>query len=259
MCLLFLAGSFSAALFPSPAAADTRCPASHIDQQARVKSVHDGDTLTLKNGDKIRLIGINAPEVARKSRPAEAFGNAARDYLRQRLPRGAAIELQFGAEKKDRYGRTLAHVFLPGGENIQAALLQQGLASTLAIPPNTALASCYRRIEQQARCDGAGLWSDRQAITESDQLTAGSSGFQRIKGRVERVEKNRQGVWLHLAGDVTVGIRPDNLALFDTHALSSLQGKTLLVRGWLNKSRYSRFYIRVRHPLAIERLDNGDC
>ena len=224
-----------------------------------MKYVHDGDTLTLQNGDRIRLIGINAPEVAKKSHPAEAFGNAARDYLRQRLPKGTVIKLQFGADKKDHYGRTLAHVFLPDGENMQAELLQQGLASTLVMPPNTALAPCYQRIEKQARCHKTGLWSEKQAILASEQLAAGSKSFHRIKGRVERVEDNRQGIWIHLAGDVTVGVRPENRALFDADQLLSLKGKTLLVHGWLNKSRYSRFYIRVRHPLALEILDNHGC
>lgn len=233
------------------------CPALHIDRRASIKYVHDGDTVTLKNGEKVRLIGINAPELARRSRShslqkAEPYANAARDYLQQLLPANTPILLQIGTEKKDHYGRTLAHLFLTNGENIQVKLLQHGLASTLTIPPDTSLANCYVQVERRARCRKTGLWSQPSTIISSRMIKPDTSGFHLLHGKVKRIEINHQGYWIHLAGQVTVGIRPANEDLFNRQQIEALKGKTILVRGWLHQNRKGGFYMRIRHPLAIE-------
>jgi len=234
------------------------CPARHIDRRATIKYVHDGDTVTLKSGEKIRLIGINAPEIARRSlshtlKRAEPYANAARDYLQQLLPANTPVLLQIGPDRKDHYGRTLAHLFLTDGENVQVKLLQRGLASTLTIPPDATLANCYTRVERRARCRKTGLWSQPSTIISSRAIKPDNSGFfHLLQGRVERIEINQQGYWIHLAGQVTVGIRPADMNLFNRQQIEALKGKKILVRGWLHHSRHGGFYMRIHHPLAIE-------
>jgi len=239
------------------------CPAKHIDQQAKVRYVHDGDTIVLKNGDKIRLIGINAAEVARKQKnkmkKAEPYANAARDYLKQLLPKNTNIQLQFGQDKKDHYGRTLAHVFLKSGKNVQATLLKQGLASAIVFPPNDSLANCYLKIEKQARCEKLALWSQSTHILPSQQVTSSTKGFHLIQGKVTHIETNQHGIWIKLAGDITLGIRPQNQHLFDINYIKSLTGKVLLARGWLNKGKNNRPYMRIRHPLSLEIVSKNTC
>ena len=63
LCLLFLPVLVSA----------QNCPSSHYDESVTIKHVHDGDTVKLVDGRKIRLIGINAPEVAKDGQAAEAY------------------------------------------------------------------------------------------------------------------------------------------------------------------------------------------
>jgi len=239
------------------------CPAKHIDQQAKVQYVHDGDTVVLKNGDKIRLIGINTPEVAsqqkNKTQKAEPYANAARDYLKQRLHKNTNIQLQLGENKKDRYGRTLAHIFLDSGENIQAALLKQGLASAIVIPPNDSLANCYLKIEQQARCQKLALWSQKTHVLLSQQVTPSTKGFHLVQGKVTRIETNRHGIWIKLTGNVTLGIRPQNQQLFDIQRITSLTDKVILARGWLNKDKNNRPYMRIKHPLSLEIVNKNTC
>ncbi len=261
---LFLCLTF---LLPPASAGAQRCPATHIDRHAQIKYVHDGDTITLENGDKIRLIGINAPEVARKpgygttrriTRKAEPYGDAARDYLKHLLPKHTAITLQYGKDRKDHYGRTLAHLFLADGRNIQVLLLKKGLASALMIPPNTDYARCYLKVEKQARCQKIGLWSNKNSILPSTQIKPGSRGFHLVRGKVTHIDRNTNGIWVQL-GKLTLGIRPKNFNLFDIKKLKSLTGKTLLVRGWLNRYHHNQFYMRIRHPLAIEVIDKNSC
>jgi len=42
--------------------AEPACPADSFDETTTVRYIHDGDTLHLKDGRKVRLIGINTPE-----------------------------------------------------------------------------------------------------------------------------------------------------------------------------------------------------
>ncbi len=268
-CGLFLAGLVTTELFAASSTGDIHtqlsCPAKHLDRHGQVKYVIDGDTIVLASGEKIRLIGINAPETAHKNKShtesssAEPYGNAARSYLKTRLPAGSEISLQLGKDKSDRYGRTLAHIFLQNGENIQAELLARGLASSITIPPNDSLTNCYLEIEQQARCHLQGIWSQNHAILDSQQLSASDKGFHLIKGKVTRIDSNRHGIWVHLEGNVTLGIRPDNQALFDQDKLQQLKNKTVLVRGWLNKGKNNSTYIRIRHPSSLSVIGKNAC
>jgi endonuclease YncB( thermonuclease family) len=91
---------------------------SHDFPHATVVGVVDGDTIDvlidfrLRQNHRLRLAGIDAPEV--NARGPE--GEAARDWLRRRLPVGTAVELM--TEKPaDKYGRYLAWVWLPGAED----------------------------------------------------------------------------------------------------------------------------------------------
>lgn len=75
-----------------------------------VLRVYDGDTLTLTNGAKIRLLGIDAPE---RSNPTECWWRESRDALMQ-LSQGGPVEIEIGPEPLDRYGRTLAFLWRSG-------------------------------------------------------------------------------------------------------------------------------------------------
>ncbi len=256
-------------LFSIASQAETACPASHLDELARVRYVHDGDTVHLEDGRKIRLIGINSPELARDNRPQQAFAQQARATLHAAIfSHGDRVGLVFGDERKDRYQRTLAHLFTPDGENLQARLLQQGMAAAITHPPNSAFSACYARQERIARCAGSGIWSQPgTTVINAANLDAGSSGFQLVTGEVEQVSQSDKGVRIDIS-HLLIGINAENLAEFDAAALDALSGKRLLVRGWLhpartkqkNKSRDSRavkFYMRIRHPSDMEIIPAG--
>jgi len=133
---------------------------------ARVLEVVDGDTVRvdLEGGgrESVRYIGIDTPE-SNPDQPLECFGHQAA-AANVRLVGGRTVELEIGAEARDRYGRLLAYVRLPGdgGEGsarlVNAALVRDGFARTLTIPPNDALAPLLRRLEASAARSGRGLW-----------------------------------------------------------------------------------------------------
>ncbi len=90
-----------------------------------VKHIYDGDTVKLSNGEKIRLIGINSPEMGKDGKPDEPFARAARDFLRDQLrSTNYRIGLMADRQDTDRFGRKLRHAFLPDGTNLTRNMLQ---------------------------------------------------------------------------------------------------------------------------------------
>ncbi|HWV07994.1 MAG TPA: thermonuclease family protein, partial [Pseudomonas sp.] len=117
---------FVSALFLLPA--EAYCPAPATLNSAKVQRVVDGDTVRLQDGHSIRLIGLNAPEMGRQGRSAEPFAEAARKRLAALIAANdGQVGVQLGREAKDRYGRTLAHLYDREGRNLEAQLLAEGL------------------------------------------------------------------------------------------------------------------------------------
>lgn len=95
--------------------------------ESRVQWIPDGDTIHLEDGRRVRLLGIDAPEMGRDGGPDQYYARESRDYLR-RLIDGRSIRLETDGQGPDRYGRLLAYVFLPDGRMANEVLVEQGLA-----------------------------------------------------------------------------------------------------------------------------------
>jgi endonuclease YncB( thermonuclease family) len=92
---------------------------------AVVEWVNDGDTLTLTNGGKVRLLQVDAPELQ-----SDCYGRSALQALVALAPKGTRVSLAAdpGLDDRDRYGRLLRYVFVRG-ENVNVALVREGAAS----------------------------------------------------------------------------------------------------------------------------------
>jgi len=207
------------------------CPAPSGLSTAKVQRVVDGDTLRLSDGRSVRLLGLNSPELGRQGRSAEPFAEAARKRLQALVDAGRGrVQLQPGVQSKDHYGRTLAHAYDPQGRNLEAQLLSEGLGYWVAVAPNLALERCHEAAERTAREARLGVWQ-RPVIQSPKQLNRG--GFNLIQGRVERVERNRGGVWLEMGDSVVLHIAARMMPNFDASALQDLEGRQIEARGWV--------------------------
>ncbi len=103
------------------------CGADRIDRWARVVHVFDGDTVELRDGQRVRLVGIDTPEMGRDGAPAEAYAAQARRALEKLLAQRRRVGLRFDRERRDRYQRVLAHLFLSDGTNLQQRKTGYGL------------------------------------------------------------------------------------------------------------------------------------
>lgn len=246
----FVAGALLLVVLAVPA--QTPCSADRVDDWAQSEHVYDGDTLRVGDGRRIRLLGIDTPELHHDGRPSDPFARKAQQALRRLAGPGKRIGLRYEEQRHDRHGRTLAHVFTEDGQNVQALLLAKGLAGTLVIPPNAWQAWCYLALEKAARDARRGMWSHpRYQAKPVEDLAPNTQGYHVVTGRVRRVSEGGGALWLDLGSGVTVRIPAANLEQFDSLDVRALQGRHITVRGWVY-TRSGQLRIAVRHPSALE-------
>jgi len=138
-----------------------------------VTRVVDGDTIILEKDERVRLIGIDTPEVHhspklyrdshRSGKDIETIkrmGKRASKFVR-RLLEGKRVRLEFDVEKCDRYGRLLAYVYLADGTFANAKIIKEGYASPSTYPPNVKHADHFMMLYRKAREERKGLWNDQ--------------------------------------------------------------------------------------------------
>ncbi|MHA6198429.1 thermonuclease family protein [Pseudomonas wadenswilerensis] len=219
-----------AAIWQAPALAF--CPAAVAPTMVEVRRVIDGDTLRLVDGRSVRLIGINTPEIGRMGKRSEALAETARRRLAVLVREsGGRVGLVAGRESRDKYGRTLAHVYARSGDNLAARLLGEGLGYRVAVAPNNRLVACQRRAEQAARQAGIGLWRKPTLVAARDLRR---SGFVVVSGKVSAISRHRGAIRLEIDRSLVVSV-PRNVPSSFT---SGLKGQRVEVRGWvLDRSR----------------------
>lgn len=141
---------------------DTISEEVHNGSYVNVIKVIDGDTFWVKDGEisfKVRLIGVDAPEV-RNSRYKKKgyFGVESKDYVTM-LTLDQRVRLEYDVQKKDRYGRQLAYVFLQDGTLLNADLVAKGYAVVDTYPPNIKYVEKFIELQRAARLEELGVWT----------------------------------------------------------------------------------------------------
>lgn len=116
-------------------------------------AVSDGDTLRCRDGRRVRLIGIDAPERGQ----GEAFAPS-RDRLRALAPRDATVQLELDVRPRDQYGRTLAWVWR-GDTLVNERMVREGWAVLYTSAPDVRHADRIVAAQAAAREERAGLWA----------------------------------------------------------------------------------------------------
>ena len=130
-----------------------------IGEPANVTRVIDGDTIEVALDNEIvavRLIGIDTPETVNPTEPVECYGPAASRFTTSALE-GRPVRLEFDVERLDRYGRTLAYVWLDS-ELFNETLVARGFAQVTTYPPNVRYVdgSSPHRQTPEATSEGSG-------------------------------------------------------------------------------------------------------
>jgi micrococcal nuclease len=125
--------------------------------EAMVVQVLDGDTLVLAGGIKVRVLGIDAPEMARDGQPADFLAHQAKATLAD-LTLNRQIGLEYDRLRYDRYGRLLAYVFLPDHTLVNAELVRRGLARIYSHAPNARYRKTLLAAQGEAILAQRGIW-----------------------------------------------------------------------------------------------------
>lgn len=140
--------------------------ARYHDRSFRVSRVVDGDTLDIEAPDRdrsvtrIRLWGVDTPEVAHSGRPDMHFGPEASAFARRTLENRTVHVVLVPQRTRGKYGRLLAYVFLDrGGRMFNEMLLEDGYAYA-DLRFKHPYFKQFKAIEKRARKSGIGLWKN---------------------------------------------------------------------------------------------------
>ena len=217
----------------------------------QVQKVYDGDTILLNNGQKVRFLGINTPEVAGRGKPAQSGGEQAKHWLQQLEQQTVSLEID--VEVQDKYGRQLAYVYSADQRFINLELVKAGLASVSIFPPNLKHTAALLAAQQSAEQARLGIWADPTyaPLAYGDINPDNSQGWKRITGQITVIKHNHKNTYLQFSPQVAVQIAHQYADLFPDW--QSYLGKTIEARGWLHKSGH-RYTILLRHPGEIKLL-----
>ena len=221
------------ALAAPDAGAQATCPLTPLGT-AKVAAVRDGRTLQLADGRMLRLAAI---EVTGQSRAAL-----------QALAEGRTLRLAKLGSDRDRYGRLVAFAFVgEAKQSLQQALLAQGQARVGARVGNKACADELLAAERAARAGRRGLWADPNFAplpAESSMRLRDERGhFALVEGKVLSVHQSGGTIYVNFGRRWTEGfsviILRRNAGKFAAAGLApkQLEGRRVLVRGWLEQRR----------------------
>jgi micrococcal nuclease len=249
-----LAGAIAAALFAVAFTAAAIGPALACAElqpgpTRTVTRILDGETVALDDGRELRLIGALAPRAIDAHAEAGAWPaeTAAIEALRA-LVLGKSIELRFGGERTDRYGRLQAHAFLVEGDArrwLQGLLLQQGAARAYALADARSCGVELLAAERAARDTQLGLWAEAayqvRRADKAGELLRYRATFQVVEGTVVSVGQTRGSFYLNFDRNwrrgFSVSLRRDASETLGSYAgdPKALERRAVRVRGWIEQ------------------------
>lgn len=237
---------------PPPGGAErVEATAQSSAREVRVAEVLDGDTVELADERRLRLIGIDAPELPRRGRPGEPGATAAREAL-QDLLNGADLRLEPGETAHDHYDRLLGYLHDAQSHDIGEEMLRAGFAVVSLHEDNARRANAYFDAEAEARAARRGLWAmPALQPLSAHEASAHRNSYRQLDGRVTSARAGSGSAALRLEGGLRLSIDEAARGRFSGEALRALQGMTVRVRGVI-RQRDGAPLIHLRHPSQIE-------
>jgi micrococcal nuclease len=122
----------------------------------RVSRVIDGDTVILENGERVRLIGVDTTEKSHPLKLVEYFSNESTQFTKQLLE-GKEVRLEHDKEKRGKYGRLLAYIYLMDGTFVNAEIIKQGYGFAYTKYPFKFIDN-FVSLEKEAENNKRGYW-----------------------------------------------------------------------------------------------------
>jgi micrococcal nuclease len=154
---LLLAATCACAAISPVAAQATQSPVTVI-------RVVDGDTVDVQTADgrteRLRLIGMDTPEVVDPRTPVQCFGREASSRAHELLDgQSVGLELDSSQGERDRFGRMLAYLWLPDGRNLGEVMIADGFAHEYTYDQPYVYRDAFKAAQDAAMVNQVGLWS----------------------------------------------------------------------------------------------------
>lgn len=237
-------------------------------ETGKVRSVLDGDTLYLDTGLKVRLSAIQAPKLplGREGFEAWPLGEESKAAL-VKLTSGRELQLLYGGEQRDRYGRALAQTYTLKDDGkkdvwLQEQMVRLGLARVYTWPDTFQDSEKLYAAEIKARDAQRGIWGHDYYRIRSPQpnaLAQDIDSYQIVQGIVTSTADVRGQIYLNFGADYktdfTIAIAKRDRKRFEKSGLDplSLEGATVRVRGWIELSNGPMVWLD--HPERLEVLN----
>lgn len=138
-----------------------------------VTRIVDGDTIVLSTGEKVRLIGVDTPEIVDPWKPLEPGAGQASDFLK-RFVLGKQVQVRYDRERYDKYHRTLAYLYLNDGTLVNSEIIRRGYGSAYIRFPFK-FQNEFLAVERTAKARKAGIWAPKPKKRQTDAPVMGRS------------------------------------------------------------------------------------
>jgi micrococcal nuclease len=241
-------------LFPRPGHARN---APLPPELAVVVVVYDGDTVKVRFGDgnerKVRLIGIDAPELSDERESVRFMAYVAKRFAFLKLYR-REVRLSYDWQLEDKYGRILAFLTTEDGTLFNELILREGFALGLrAFPFRSDLMKRFEAAENDARRGETGLWrkNDPPPVDAAD--AAGLLGkLSSVRMICASIEERKPYVVIRPPGRELEVLIPERRRA-DFPGIEALAGKSVLVKGLVEEFR-GRLQIMIDVPIQLRFL-----
>lgn len=229
-----------------------------------VQKIVDGDTLELSGGKKVRYIGIDTPETMKKVGESwvfqpESYGVAAKDFNRRSVS-GREVKLEFDEDKKDKYGRLLAYIYIDG-DMLNERMVREGYALVYTFPPNLRYYDLLIEAQIDARNNKRGFWASMPDMLPA-QAYEHMGEFGRFKAVVSDVYVTPQKIYLYFGKDknkyITAVIFARNIPLFTKEGIdpvTAYRGRYVEIVGKIEDRSYPEMIID--NPTQIKVLGDS--
>jgi micrococcal nuclease len=227
-----------------------------------VLAIAGPQTLRLADGRFVRLAEVLTPSAV--SGAGYDPSAAATAFLRSAVL-GRKVEVKFGGAQRDRYGVYTAHVFVTGEHPfwLQEGLVSAGLAQVFPQADNHACSRELASSEGKARREKRGHWGNALfKVLPAQDLRSISNllqTYQVIEGKVARITQVGDRAVIHFGEEsrfgFTVVIEPAVKKRLEEQNLSRWQGRSIRVRGWIEKKKAP--VMTITQPEQIELAEDG--
>jgi len=186
---------------------DVESPSINSTRSVKVTRVLDGDTIEIEGGERVRYLGINAPE------SGQPFSTEA-TRENERLVAGRTVKLEFDIQTQDRYGRLLAHIWI-GNMLVNKEIVKNGYAVSETIQPNVKYQDLILKAQEEARGACRGLWaslcsqSSESSCIKIVNINADAPGND---------NENKNGEWIEIKNTCSQAISMNGWLLKDSSA-----------------------------------------